>query len=95
MIALVPTDDFRLEIRAGKDTPAGDLLSGQCLTVGAEVLGDLGFEMDLLVEAHVVTSTFERLSSSRVTPSAFFHSIQPLARRPSNAMAEALGDEIR
>lgn len=38
VIALAPTKDFRLSIRGAKDTPAGDMIAGQCLTVGAEVL---------------------------------------------------------
>ncbi len=38
VIALAPTNDFRVSIRSGKDTPAGDLIAGQCLTLGAEVL---------------------------------------------------------
>jgi hypothetical protein len=38
VIALVPGDGFTLRIRGAQDTPASDLIAGQCLTVGAEVL---------------------------------------------------------
>ena len=34
----MPTSDFRLTLQSARDTPATDLLAGQCLTVGAEVL---------------------------------------------------------
>ena len=71
MIALVPTDDFRLEIRAGKDTPAGDLLSGQCLTVGAEVLAS--FPQDDTPSLGAVATSFvsnalERLLIAQIEP---------------------------
>lgn len=71
MIALAPTDDFTLSIRGGKDTPAGDLIAGQCLTVGAEVLAsfpkDDPASLGATVTSHVA-SALERLAIMQIEP---------------------------
>jgi len=71
MIALVPTKDFTLSIRGGKDTPAGDLIAGQCLTVGAEVLASFPKDDAASLGATVtsqVANVLERLTIMQIEP---------------------------
>jgi hypothetical protein len=71
VIALVPTDDFTLDIRASKDTPAGDLLSGQCLTLGAEVLASFPQDDTPSLGAAAtsfVSNALERLLIAQIEP---------------------------
>jgi hypothetical protein len=71
VIALVPTGDFRVSIRAGKDTPAGDLIAGQCLTLGAEVLASFPKDdTDSLgiAATSLVSNALERLAIAQIEP---------------------------
>lgn len=55
VIAIIPNDDFTLRIRAGANLSAGDIIAGQCLTVGAEVLASFPQD-DQASMAYMVTS---------------------------------------
>lgn len=55
VIALIPDNDFTLRIRGAGDVPAGDLIAGQCLTVGAEVLASFPQD-DSPSVAYMITS---------------------------------------
>ena len=71
LIALAPTGDFRVSIRAGKDTPAGDLIAGQCLTLGAEVLASFPQDDTPSLGATVtslVSNALERLLIAQIEP---------------------------
>ena len=71
VIALAPTDDFRVSIRMGKDTPAGDLIAGQCLTMGAEVLASFPQDDQASLGATVtslVSNALERLLIAQIEP---------------------------
>lgn len=71
MIALAPTKDFRLTIRGALDTPAGDLIAGQCLTVAAEVLAsypqDDPASLGLMVTS-IVSNALQRLLLIQIEP---------------------------
>jgi len=71
VIALVPTGDFKVSIRSGKDTPAGDLIAGQCLTLGAEVLASFPQDDSPSLGATVislVSNALERLLIAQIEP---------------------------
>jgi hypothetical protein len=71
VIALVPTGDFRVSIRMGKDTPAGDLIAGQCLTLGAEVLASFPKDDAPSLGAaatSLVSNALERLVIAQIEP---------------------------
>ena len=71
MIALAPTKDFRLSIRGARDTPAGDLIAGQCLTVAAEVLAsypqDDPNSLGLMITS-IVSNTLQRFLIMQIEP---------------------------
>jgi len=71
VIALAPTDDFKVSIRMGKYTPAGDLIAGQCLTLGAEVLASFPQDDAPSLGATVtsfVSNALERLLIAQIEP---------------------------
>ena len=71
MIALAPTKDFRLSIRGARDTPAGDLIAGQCLTVAAEVLAsypqDDPNSLGLMITS-IVSNALQRFLIMQIEP---------------------------
>ena len=71
VIALAPTGSFSVSIRMGKDTPAGDLIAGQCLTLGAEVLASFPKDDTPSLGAAVtslVSNALERLLIAQIEP---------------------------
>jgi len=71
IIALAPTGDFKVSIRMGKDVPAGDLIAGQCLTLGAEVLASFPRDDTPSLGASItslVSNALERLLIAQIEP---------------------------
>lgn len=55
VMALMDTEGFRLSLRAADQTSASDLIAGQCLTVGAEVLATYPGDSPAAVGATMAT----------------------------------------
>jgi hypothetical protein len=85
VIALVPTGDFRLSIRGALDTPAGDLIAGQCLTVGAETLA--GYPQDDTQSLGVVVTSLVSNALQRL----LVNQIEPLLHLIDGLLAYAIG----